>query len=170
MTYFRIPLLEESALVQNLVCDLSDLTVGHYKGFPWQALWGESCLPTPAWMHGLEGVAVKDQGPVMHDLCLCCWPWSLLRGLPYGGALTKALLPRHFCGDLLLREEAWRTLLCTPTRSSVLFWSLPTTPPPAPGNEEVTTSTSYIDGSDPHLGCCMRENALFSCFASCLYY
>ena len=128
------------------VCDLSDLTHRPLERLSLVGPLGGK-LPSHTSLDAPSGESCC-QGSGTSYVLKCVWPWHLLRRLASGRALAKVFLPRHFCRDLLLREEAWRTLFCTQTQSSVLFHSLPC---PLPGCERVISSTIYTDGSDPCL-------------------
>lgn len=52
---------------QNPACDLSGPTTDNYKGFAWQASWGESYRPhrrlgASKQLQSLKGAVVKDPG------------------------------------------------------------------------------------------------------------
>lgn len=94
------------AQVVKLTCDCSGLTIGNYKGFPWQASGGKAALPAPAWCtaSALQSgdKTVKNSGPLGSHSEYICIPgpggfiplslnWGLKQRSPSGTSAEASL-------------------------------------------------------------------------------
>lgn len=100
-----------SLLQAKILCDLSGLNTGNYKGFVWQTSRRESCPP-----YTRLDVQSRTQGAsrALPHICLLGQP------PPFRGLLSKGPFRGTFSEVLLLEEGSSRHLFSTLTQTSIL--------------------------------------------------